>query len=108
MAEGLGQHHGDFSSPDFEGLGVATWSEMTGVEADDPYVAGPHVGGFAPDPMGSTGLTRVGTGGMHAEEHPMHWSELLNWRDSPLPYWLGLALLVFGFASLNVHARLGK
>src|SRR4051794_14641553 len=107
--EGLGQFDAAFASPDHPDLGVATWDQMTGVETDDPYVAGPSVGGFAPDPAGSTGLVRIGTGGVAPEDVGTgHWSDLMNWRESPLPYFLGLSLLFFGLVTLSVNARVGR
>lgn len=108
MSMGLGQHAGEFASPDFPDFGIATWDQMSGLDVDHPYVGGPVVGGFSPDSEG-TGLVRMAAGDTPAEiSGVQHWSELLNWRESPLPYFLGLSLLFFGLLSLQVHARVGR
>lgn len=108
MAQGVGQFAGEFSSPDFPDLGVATWDQMSGLQVDNPYVAGPVSGGFAPDTGDATGLVHLAAGDTPAEHSGVqHYSELWN-LNSPLPWFLGLALMFFGLVSLSVNARVGK
>jgi hypothetical protein len=108
MAMGLGQFSGEFASPDVPGAGVATWDQVSGIQDGSPFVTGPATGGFGA-PADGVGLVHIGTGETAAEHSGVaHWSELLNWQHSPLPWLLLLALGYFGMVHLSVSGRVGR
>jgi hypothetical protein len=112
--EGMGQHAGLFASPADAWGGVETWQQMSGIGTDNPFVTGPGVGGSdlaagAAATAGTTGLVHIATGQPSAEVTGVqHWSEMLNIRDSPLPYLLVLLLLFMGAIHVEAAARVGR
>jgi hypothetical protein len=109
MAMGLGQFAGEFASPDYAGAGVATWDQVSGIQDGSPFVTGPASGGFGA-PADGTGLVHLGGDGAAPEGAGgmSHWSEMLNWQHSPLPWLLLLALGYFGLIHLSVAGRVGR
>ncbi len=104
--EGLGQLNAAFSSPAV-GAGVSDWASLIGMDVDAGGVE--QVGGVTPllDPMATS--QRMATTPTAAEHSGVaHWSEILNWRDSPMPYLLLVVLLMLGVVQLQVAAKLGR
>ena len=104
--EGLGQLNAAFASPAI-GAGVSDWASLVGMDIADAGVE--HLGGADPflDPMATS--QRVATTQTAAEfSGVQHWSDILNWRNSPMPYLLVLVLFMLGVIQLQVAARLGR
>lgn len=108
MAAGLGQFQGAFASPDDRFDGVEDWTALSGMNPGDAHVDRSLGGG---DPFATPEVIsqRVSTTHTPAEiSGAQHWSEVLNWRESPMPYLIVLVLLMLGFVQLQVAARLGR
>jgi hypothetical protein len=110
MATGQYQTGGLFSRPDVETLGIATWADMTGVDPNSPLVGGRNVptGGVEPQykyrrvALAAGPSTPTGHAPMHA-----HFSEILNFRHSPMPWLLLAAILYLGLIHLHVTGQVG-
>lgn len=99
---------GVFAVPDVPSLGPMTWAEMGGVHPDSPLVGGrgSPTGGVDPDykyrrvAVGSTAATATAT--------PVgHFSELLNFRGSPMPWILLAAIAYLGLVHVSVAGSAG-
>jgi hypothetical protein len=107
MAIGQGQTAGLFAMPDVPALGAATWGQMSGMHPDSPLVGGRGApnGGIDPDykyrrvALASPDAMPVG--------QRQHFSELLNFSHSPLPWILLAALAYLGLVHLHVNSRVG-
>jgi hypothetical protein len=104
--EGLGQLNAAFSSPVID-AGVADWGSLVGLELGTAGVE--QLGGTDPL-LDAEALSRRVVTTPQAAEHTgvAHWSEILNWQHSPMPYLLVVLLLALGVVQLSVAARVGK
>jgi len=107
---GLGQFGGDFASPAFPDEGPLTWAQVSGMHPGDPYVAGPAIGGFGVVSNQDLGVAHVATGTTdpHMSGGRQHWSELLNFKHSPMPYLALAAILMLGLVQIQVAGRIGR
>jgi hypothetical protein len=107
MAIGQGQGGGVFSWPDAPALGAATWADMSGVRPDNPLVGGRGAaGGVGGDDY------RYRKVALAAPEHQpvgqrAHFTELLNFSGSPMPWILLAALAYLGLIHLHAGAKVG-
>jgi hypothetical protein len=119
VAYGVTESGGVMAPTDVAGSGDYEWAKMAGVSPTNPLVGGPGWGAdpFDPDrgrsrivttPDGGAGPA---TGGIMAPAGELaqldDWRDLFNFRGSPMPWLLLLALVMLGFMELRVQARAG-
>lgn len=118
MPAGMVEASAVIAPPDVRGAGEMQWSTVSGMEPTSPLVGGPHVEGlgrFDVDRGRSRivsipGATDPATGsgaGAPGVELLDDWRDLFNFKGSPMPWLLLLALAALGFAQLSVAARVG-
>lgn len=104
------------ASPDVQGMGSMTWAEMVGVAPGDPLIGGGPagtggVGRFDADArFGHVVSTMPGNDPAVADQGADlfdDWRDLFDFRNSPAPYVLALALAAIGFIQLRMVARAG-
>jgi hypothetical protein len=106
MAIGQGQGGGLFALPDMPALGPTTWAQMSGLEPDNPLVGGRGPAGGV-DPDHHYRRVAVATPDAMPIGQRQHFSELLNFSHSPMPWILFAALAYLGFVALHVSGRAG-
>jgi hypothetical protein len=107
---------------DVAGGGLSEWSRVSGVDASHPMVGGPRVASLGPFDV-DRGRTRVlttpegqaGTGiggtvmaspdGAGSISELEGWRDIFNWRGSPMPWLLAMALIFLGLMQFRVQAR---
>lgn len=107
---------------DVVGAGQAEWGRVSGMSPSHPMVGGPRVPGlgtFDVDRGRSRILTtpegQLGTGlsgavmaspdGAASVAELEGWRDLFNWRGSPMPWLLLMALIFLGLMQFRVQAR---
>jgi hypothetical protein len=119
VAYGLTDAGGVMAPADVIGAGEAEWARTSGIAATHPLVGGPSWGSDPFDPdrgrsrivTTSDGAAGPATGGIMAPAGELaqldDWRDLFNFRGSPMPWLLVLALVMVGFMELRVQARAG-
>ncbi|MDQ2897924.1 MAG: hypothetical protein M3Y09_20205 [Actinomycetota bacterium] len=106
MAIGQDQTGGLFARPDVTSIGVESWAQMAGVHPSSPLVGGRGVpdGGI----QANYPYSRVAVSGTASNAPvPSHVSEILNFKQSPMPWLLGAAILYLGLIHLHVNGTAG-
>ncbi|HUR85654.1 MAG TPA: hypothetical protein VMY78_09935 [Solirubrobacteraceae bacterium] len=121
MALGMTEWSGAVAPADI-GAGESQWATVSGMNPGHPLVGGPHVSGlgaFDVDrsrshiqtiPGAEGGGAAPWTGAMAGApgvELLDDWRDLFNFRGSPMPWLLLLALGALGVAQLSVSGRVG-
>jgi hypothetical protein len=107
MAIGQGQGGGLFAMPDVPSLGPQTWAQMSGVHPDSPLVGGRGAPGGGIDPDYKYRRVALASPDQMPIGQRQHFSELLNFRGSPMP-WLLLATLAYlGIVHLHILGKVG-
>jgi hypothetical protein len=107
MATGQGQGGGLFALPDMPELGASTWAEMSGVHPDSPLVGGRGTPSGGVDPDFKYRRVAVATPDGMPVGQRAHFSEVMNFSGSPMPWLLLAALAYFGLVHLHLAGRLG-
>lgn len=105
MAIGQGQGGGLLGSPDAPQLGPATWAQMSSMAPESPLVGGRSTHGVDPD--FNYRRTALASPDQMPVGQRQHFSELLNFQGSPMPWILIAALAYFGLVHLHVNSRVG-
>ena len=110
--EGMGQGGAHFTDPaDLADVGGWAWGDVADLDMEHPFAQGPSAGN-APEDLGTaTGLVHIAAAG--APQSPevsgsRHWSNLLNWRQNPMPWLLLILLMLLGMASVQAAVRVGR
>lgn len=121
MATGMTEWSGAVAPTDVANQGEHSWATVSGMSPSHPLVGGPHIGGLGsfdvdrgrsqivtlPDSGGAaapwTGVM-AGAPGVHLLDD---WRDLFNFKGSPMPWLLLLALAAVGVAQLSVAGRVG-
>lgn len=104
---------------DVSGAGSLQWAETAGIPPTNPMVGGPQYGEAGIDsdrgrarivttPEAQLGPATGGimaTGDARTNRQLAHWSDLLNFRGSPMPWLLIGALIALGFMDFRLQAR---
>lgn len=116
---------GVLSEADVRGAGEMEWATLIGVRPDHPLVGGTGPGSYAgtivqensrivTTPAGQSGAATAG--GLAATpdgyaaagiKHLDDWRDLFNFKGSPAPWMLLIALAIVFFAHASVQARAG-
>jgi hypothetical protein len=107
MAIGQGQGGGLFAMPDSPELGPQTWGGMSGMSPESPLVGGRGTPSGGVDPDYKYRRVAVAAPEQLPVGHRQHYSELLNFSHSPMPWLLLAALAYFGLVHLHVNSRIG-
>lgn len=118
MATGLSWRGGVAAETDVAGAGDYEWAKVSGMKSTHPFVGGPRVeglGGFDVNRGGTRIVTTAGAdepmGGGPLLGPGVHllddWRDLFNFRGSPMPWILLLALAMLGFMQFRVATRVG-
>jgi hypothetical protein len=115
MATGAAYQPGGVAAPsDVPYAGAAEWAGMTGVHPSSPLV-GAGGGGNLPynvDGSRSRVITTESTMTRAADDPGLAvldtWRDVFNFRGSPAPWILLLALVMLGLMQLRISARAGK
>jgi hypothetical protein len=125
MAYGLegSREGGVLSEADVQGGGRAEWASLIGVRPDHPlvssegpmpYMIGMNNSRIVTTPAGQSGAATAGglaavPDGMSGDalKHLDDWRDLFNFKGSPMPWLLLVALGVLLFAHASVQARAG-
>lgn len=125
MATGQSSGGGVVAPADVRGAGEFEWAAVSGIQPTHPLVGGPRVDGLSAFDVDRGGARIVttpqgqmgpATGGLVATPDAAgstvavmdDWRDLLNWRGSPMPWLLLMALLMLGFMQFRVEARAGR
>lgn len=118
MATGLTEWSGTLAPTDVPNAGEMSWTSIAGIDPEDPRVGGPHVAGLGAGDV-DRGRSRIatmadasqpwtGAGAGTPEGRRMDdWRDLFNFRGSPMPWLLLLALAALGMLQLSVAGRVG-
>lgn len=125
MAMGMTEWSGAIAPADVRGAGEAEWQTVSGMSPGNPLVGGPRVAGLGAfdvdrgrgsHPMPGM-VTMPGEGGAQPWTGAMagvpgvelldDWKDLFNFRGSPMPWLLLLALAALGVAQLSISGRVG-
>lgn len=118
MAMGMTEWSGALATPDVAQAGEGEWARMSGISPGHPAVGGPHIDGLGafdvdrgmarmatlPDAIGPTGGAMAGAPGVELLDD---WRDLLNFRGSPMPWLLLLALAMLGVMQASIFGRVG-
>jgi hypothetical protein len=118
MALGMTEWSGTLTGPDDASAGELSWATTSGVPPTSPMVGGPDVAGlgqFDVDRGFSRVVTVPGSGdpasgalaGVPGVELMDDWRDLFNFRGSPMPWLLLLALVMLGVMSMAMQGRVG-
>jgi hypothetical protein len=107
VAFGQGQGGGLMALPDNPALGMQTWGEMTGVRPDSPLVGGRGTPSGGIDPDFKYRRVAIAEPMHQAVGQRSHFTELGNFRGSPMPWLLVAALAYLGMVHLHLNGRLG-
>lgn len=107
-------------APGDKGDGEMSWQTVSGMNPGSPMVGGPHVPGlgmFDVDRGRARIVTLPGEGGAAPWTGAMagvpgvelldDWRDLFNFKGSPMPWLLLLALAALGVAQLSISGRVG-
>lgn len=108
MAGGQAQGGGLLTMPESPGLGPVTWAQMSGMHPDSPMVGGRGAPSGGVDPDYKYRRVAVASGDQAPVGQRQHFSELLNFRGSPMPWLLLAALAYLGIVHLHLNGRIGK
>lgn len=117
MALGLTEFSGAAADTSLPAAGELEWHRMGGLSPEHPLVGGPRIDGLGAHDVDG-GFSRIatlestgaalgqlaGAPGVHTIDG---FGDLLNFRGSPMPWMLGLALLALGVMQLQVAGRVG-
>jgi hypothetical protein len=118
MALGMTEWSGAIAPADVRGAGEMEWATVSGMAPSHPLVGGPHVPGLGAYDVDRGRGARIQTlpagegGGSTSGGGPDlalldDWKDLLNFRGSPMPWLLLLALAALGVAQLSISGRVG-
>ncbi|MFL5910770.1 MAG: hypothetical protein ACJ768_09420 [Gaiellaceae bacterium] len=107
MAMGQGQGGGLFALPDRPELGAATWGDMSGMHPDNPLAGGRSAAGGVGGDDYRYRKVAIAAPNQAPIGHRQHFSELLNFSGSPMPWILLAALAYFGIVHLHAGAKVG-
>ena len=116
MAFGLGpsESGGVMAPADVRGAGEMEWATISGLAPTNPLVGGPGYGydvdqgrsRVVTTPDGQAGPATAGLAatpdGVQLQDD---WRDLINFKGSPMPWLLILALVMLGFMQFRVSAR---
>lgn len=105
---GQGQRGGVFAPPLAEGVGADDWASLTAMHPDSPLVNGPGLPMEADYRYRRVAVGQPSSAPLPGAENVQgHFTELFNFRGSPMPWVLLIAIAYLGLVHLHVTGSAG-